>query len=114
VVSALSLHHVGPPNLKPIFENVRQALKPGGLFVNADQVLSVTPQHEAKLQHLWIEQIRALGCTETEIEAALGRMKADDPATLEFQLQALRDAGFEAVECWYKSGRFAVYSGVKN
>lgn len=113
VVSALSLHHIGPPRLGPVFAKVSAALKPEGMFVNADQVLGVTPQNEAKLARRWETQVRAAGCTEAEIEAAHERMLADDPATLEFQLQALREAGFEAVECWYKNGRFTVYSGVK-
>lgn len=113
VVSALSLHHIGPPQYAPVFRKVHQSLKAGGFFVNADQVLGVTPEHEAKLEARWEMQVRALGCTEAEIEAAKQRMEADDPATLEFQLQALRDAGFQDVECWYKNGRFTVYSGVK-
>ena len=38
-------------------------------------------------------------------------MAEDHPATLEVQLAWLREVGFRHVDCWYKNGRFAVFSG---
>lgn len=112
-VSALSIHHVAPQQLGEVFRRIRDVLPYGGLFVNADQALGVTPQNEAFIQARWERQVRELGCSESDLNIAKERMKADQTASLEFQLQTLRDTGFDAVECWYKNGRFTVYSGNK-
>ena len=40
-------------------------------------------------------------------------MQADRTATLEDQLDLMRAAGFEDVDCWFKSYQFAVFSGRK-
>ena len=86
VVSALSIHHLEDPAKRALFARIRDALRPGGLFVNAEQVLGPTP-------------------------AAEERMRFDRCAPLELQLGWLRDAGFAEVDCVFKAWRFAVYAG---
>jgi tRNA (cmo5U34)-methyltransferase len=113
VVSALSLHHAELMELSKVFRRIHAALAPKGLFVNADQVLGVTHGNEAKYEAVWRSSARQLGCNEADLTAAIGRMKADRTATLDDQLDTLRNVGFEDVECWYKNFRFAVYSGRK-
>ena len=39
IVSALSLHHTEPANLRITFDKIYTALRSGGFFINADQVL---------------------------------------------------------------------------
>ncbi|MCX6046941.1 MAG: class I SAM-dependent methyltransferase [Chloroflexi bacterium] len=114
IVSALSLHHSPPADLRAVFQKIYAALTDGGLFINADQVLGPTPALEAQYQQAWLRQIRQLGCTEHEIALALGRMQADRTSTLDDQLTWLKAAGFEQVDCWYKHYRFAVYAGHKH
>jgi len=113
IVSALSLHHTEPANLRITFDKIYTGLRSGGFFINADQVLGPTPVIEEHYQQTWLRQIRARGCTEEEINLALERMKADRTSTLEAQLHWLKTTGFEEVNCWYKHYRFAVYSGRK-
>lgn len=113
VVSALSLHHAELPELHKIFRRIHAALVPNGLFINADQVLGVTRGHEAKYEAVWQAGAKGRGCSEADLTVAIDRMKADRTATLDDQLDTLRNAGFEDVECWYKNFRFAVYSGRK-
>ncbi len=57
------------------------------------------------------DEIRAAGLSEAEIRNAQNRMEFDRCATLEDQLQWMRAAGFEDVDCSFRSGRFAVLSG---
>jgi tRNA (cmo5U34)-methyltransferase len=48
-----------------------------------------------------------------DLAAALDRMKFDRAATLEDQLEWLREAGFRDIDCTYKNLIFAVYCGIK-
>ena len=113
VVSALSIHHLADPAKRGLFAAMRAALLPGGLFVNADQVLAPTPVLEARAQERWRAQASALGADADEIGAAEARMAHDRCAILDDQLVWLREAGFAEVDCAFKSWRFAVYSGVR-
>lgn len=102
VVSALSLHHTEWSALCQLFGRLYTILQPGGIFINADQVLGATPTNEAHYEAHWQRRIRELGCTEEEVAQAVGRMKADRTAPLLEQLTWLTAAGFMNVECWYK------------
>ena len=111
MVSALSIHHLDDAAKRRLFGSVRSVLAPGGLFVNADQVLAPTPELEARAHARWRAQAAALGSDEAELAAAEARMTHDRCATLEAQLGWLREAGFVEVDCAFKAWRFAVYSG---
>ena len=110
-MSALSIHHLEDPAKQHLFAAVWSALVPGGLFVNADQVLEPTAALEARARTRWRAQAAALGSDEAELAAAEARMTHDRCATLEAQLAWLRDANFTDVDCAFKAWRFAVYSG---
>jgi tRNA (cmo5U34)-methyltransferase len=111
IVSALAIHHLDDEGKRTLFARVHDALSPGGVFVNAEQVLAPTPWLDAK----WLEWHRAssaaLGTTPEEWEAALGRMAFDRCATVEDQLGWLRDAGFDDVAAPFQDHRFAVMAG---
>lgn len=111
VVSALSIHHLEDPAKRALFARIRDALRPGGLFVNAEQVLGPTPAAEAAYAARWRAEVQGLGATPDEIAAAEERMRFDRCAPLELQLGWLRDAGFAEVDCVFKAWRFAVYAG---
>lgn len=113
VISALAIHHLPWDELEPLFGRIFGALKPGGVFVNADQTLGVSPRLVEAFEAKWRENGRGNGAGEEEIEAAIERRKIDRHAPLEFQLNAMRQAGFEEVECVYKRFLFAVYAGRK-
>jgi tRNA (cmo5U34)-methyltransferase len=98
---------------RALFTRIREVLKPGGVFVNADQVLGRTPELEARYKALWLEQVRALGATEEQIRDSLFRQQEDRCATVDDQLAWMREAGFQDVDCWFKNGRFAVMAGLK-
>ena len=57
--------------------------------------------------------MRELGVDDRDLAAALDRMKFDRAATLEDQLEWMREAGFRDIDCAYKNLIFAVYCGVK-
>jgi len=113
VLSALAIHHLSDDDKRSLFARIFAALRPAGAFINADQVLGPTPALESAYDQAWLRQARALGVTDEDLLPAIERMKEDRTAPLEPQLAWLRDAGFREVDCWYKSYRFAVYSGSK-
>jgi len=113
VISALAIHHLAPEELAPLFRRIFGALKVGGVFVNADQTLGVSPRLAEAFEAKWRENGRSNGSSEEEIQTAIERRKVDLHAPLEFQLSAMRGAGFEEVECVYKRFLFAVYAGWK-
>lgn len=113
IISALSIHHLSGTEKRELFRVLYANLKPGGIFINADQVLGVSQSIDDVYRQRWLEQIRANGVTEEELHGAFERMKEDKFSTLADQLQWLKDAGFVDVECWYKSYSFVVFSGRK-
>jgi tRNA (cmo5U34)-methyltransferase len=108
VVSALAIHHLEHADKRALMGRIHQLLRPGGLFVNAEQVNGPTPELSVLYEQRWAEDCRALGATEAEIGGARERMRHDRCTDVETQLAWLRDAGFAMADCTYKSWRFAV------
>jgi tRNA (cmo5U34)-methyltransferase len=113
VVSALSIHHLEDDAKRALFARVFAALRPGGLFVNAEQVRGPTPAAEARYRRLWDAQVLASGVDRVEYERAVERMRHDRCATLDDQLGWMRAAGFSEIDCAFKQWRFAVYFGTR-
>lgn len=113
VVSSLSIHHLDDPGKQLLFGRAYEALRTGGVFVNADQVAGPTPELEERYKTLWLEQVRAQGATEAQIAASLYRQREDRCAPVEAQLAWMREAGFADADCFYKDGRFAVMAGTR-
>jgi tRNA (cmo5U34)-methyltransferase len=113
IVSALSIHRCDDEAKRGLFGRCRDALAPGGVFVNADQVGAPTAALDAAYDRAWLDGVRRAGATEAEIAAARARRKEERYAPLAAQLGWLAEAGFEDVDCWFKDGRFVVYAGRK-
>ena len=113
IISSLSIHHLTTKEKQELFKTIYGHLKAGGIFINADQVLGETQEIEKSYRSKWIEQVKARGVTDEELNAALERMKEDKMSTLTSQIQWLIESGFVGVNCWYKNYSFAVFSGSK-
>jgi tRNA (cmo5U34)-methyltransferase len=113
VVSALSIHHLDDATKKELFAKIHKALRPGGVFVNAEQVAGPTPALDKIYKDLWLQQVREAGATPQQIADSLYRQQDDRCASVEDQLKWLREAGFVDVDCWFKDNRFAVIAGTR-
>jgi tRNA (cmo5U34)-methyltransferase len=113
VVSSLSIHHVDDEGKREVFRRAYAALKPHGVFVNADQVAGPTADLDERYKELWLEEVRAAGATEQQIADSLYRKQEDRCAPVEDQLAWMREAGFADADCWYKENCFAVFAGTK-
>lgn len=108
IVSALAIHHLDDAGKRALFARAHAALKPGGVFVNAEQVAGPTPALDA-LYRAWHEaRARAAGSDDAEWAGAVARMAHDRCATVEDQLAWLRAAGFAHADVRFADHRFAV------
>jgi len=108
VVSALAAHHLDDPGKRDLFARAHDALAPGGVFVNAEQVAGPTARLDAAYRAWHRERALALGATEQDWREAEERMAYDRCASVEAQLGWLRDAGFAEADCLFKDRLFAV------
>ena len=113
VISALSIHHLEHADKKVLFQKIVRALRPGGMFINADQALGPTPWEEEAYERRWLAEVRANGVSAESLARARERMREDRNATLANQLAWLAEAGFDRVRCCYERSRFVVYGGEK-
>jgi len=113
IVSALSIHHIDDEAKRALFPKIFKALRPGGTFVNAEQVAGPTPEIDRRYKELWLEQVREAGATPDQIADSLYRQQDDRCASVEDQLDWMREAGFTDADCWFKDNRFAVLSGTR-
>jgi tRNA (cmo5U34)-methyltransferase len=111
VISALSIHHLSDTDKEQLYQRIYNSLAPGGMFVNADQVLGQTPALDQLYRQHWLSAVQALGISEEDLAAAYKRMEYDRMATLDAQLNWLQTAGFDNVDCWYKNFSFVVFGG---
>jgi tRNA (cmo5U34)-methyltransferase len=113
VVSSLSIHHLSDSDKKKLFDKVCKTLEPGGLFINADQVLGENEVAENIFTRTWLRQVRERGVTDDTLQTVLERMKEDKMSPLSSQLSWLKQAGFIDVTTWYQHYNFVVFSGMK-
>jgi tRNA (cmo5U34)-methyltransferase len=111
IISALAIQHLDDSAKKGLFRRVHAALAEDGLFVNAEQALGPEPVAEARYARLWLKQIKELGAPPEQIAKAQERMAHDRCASVEDQMQWMRQAGLRDVDCSFKAWRFAVLSG---
>ena len=111
IVSALAIHHLDDADKRDLNGRILAALRPGGVFVNAEQVRGATDWLEQRQHEGWMAACRREGASEEELAAALERMVPDRHSDLESQLRWLRESGFGDVDCFYKRWHFAVIAG---
>jgi tRNA (cmo5U34)-methyltransferase len=109
VVSALSIHHLEDEAKRRLFERIHDALRPGGVFINADQSLGATGEIEDAYQRRWESDVRRSGIAEEDFAAAKKRAALDRSATFADQIAWLKDAGFRYADIGWKRHRFTVF-----
>jgi tRNA (cmo5U34)-methyltransferase len=102
IVSALAIHHLDDGAKRDLYARAQAGLRPGGVFVNAEQVRAPSPDLERSWRDWHREASAALGTTPQEWAAAEERMAVDRCATVADQLDWLRAAGFADADCHFK------------
>jgi tRNA (cmo5U34)-methyltransferase len=112
VISSLAIHHLEDADKRSLFKRILTALRPGGAFINVDQIKG-QPPFDRLYWETWLAKVRAAGASEPNIQTSIKRRKAFDlDARLSSQLTWLREAGFVA-DCIYKHYFVAVFLALK-
>lgn len=113
VVSSVAIHHLPHEEKRKLYERIFHALAPGGVFVNAEQILGETEWEEKLYDEMHIGGAQALGSDAEEIRAARERMAYDKSLPCAEQVTWLKEIGFERAGVFFQWGRFAVFAGWK-
>jgi tRNA (cmo5U34)-methyltransferase len=112
ICSALSIHHLEKGEKRDLYQKIFGALKPGGIFVNADQVKGETPRQHRRNLVYWNDNVLQGPLDPEEIRAMFERRKSlDRMEKLSLQLGWLKEIGFSDVDVVYKNRTFAVFTG---
>ena len=112
VAASLALHHVPSIEEKQaVYGRILAALRPGGLFVNADAVMPAGGAEQAAAYEAWAEHMVACGIERSRAFEHFAEWADEDTYfPLEAELEALRAAGFDA-ECVWQQSSMAVVAG---
>jgi tRNA (cmo5U34)-methyltransferase len=125
VLSSLCLHHLTGPQKQALFSSLFARLAPGGALLIADLVQPQRPQARELFAATWdrlahLQSIAETGSSELFEqfrEAEWNYYSFDDPvdtpSPLAHQLQWLREAGFQEVDCFWLQAGHAIYGGYK-
>jgi tRNA (cmo5U34)-methyltransferase len=109
VCSALSIHHLESADKRRLFRRIHDALRPGGMFVNADQADGETPYFRERNLQYWNDFLKNGPMTEAQHNEILKRRDTlDKNEKLSDQLAWLREAGFSDVDVVYRNRTFIV------
>lgn len=102
VAASLALHHVPTMEAKcELFRRIYRALRPGGVFVNADVTVSADPAERDRAYRHWADHMAECGIEERQAWRHFDEWAEEDTYfPLEDELAAMRGAGFHADCIW--------------
>lgn len=115
VAACIALHHVKNLAVKAgIYRNIYAALRPGGLFVNADTAVCATPVLHDHAFRLWAKSMAPHGIDEPAAYQHFATWSHEDYyPPLITELRMLADAGFVEPECFWREAAAVVFGAVK-
>ena len=114
ICSALSIHHLEKAAKRRLYQKIFEALHPGGIFVNADQVLGETPAINRRYMAYWDEFLEPCPLSVDEKKQVLYRRDTfDKNEKLSVQLAWMKEFGFANIDIVYKNRQFVVFTGRK-
>lgn len=111
VLSGLSIHHLKDKEKQELSKRIFNALNPNGIFLTRDIVLGATETLTEQYHEFWRQYIRSQG--EDDGKWFAKYQIEDIPASVEDQLQWLKEAGFVDVGCHWRYINFAIWGGTK-
>jgi tRNA (cmo5U34)-methyltransferase len=120
-LSSQAIHHLDMKDKASLFKYIQSHLRAGGSFVNVDVVRAPTNELQEWYYAMWRDWMHGMfarhNVKDEMPQDVITRYKdpasMNTPDTLEAQLEALTEAGFRDVDCYYKNGIFAVFGGRK-
>ena len=102
VATSLALHHVPTMARKRrLYARIYRALRPGGVFVNADVAISAHPVACEETYRRWVTHLGSCGIDEQRAYAHFDAWATEDTYfPVDDELAAMRDATFQAECLW--------------
>ena len=115
VVACIALHHVKDMAAKgAIYRNVFTALRPGGLFANADTLMDSRPGPRVHHFNVWSKFQQGHGFTDAEARQHFASWAKEDCYTPVWtELSLLAAAGFAEPDCFWREEHQGVFGAVK-
>jgi tRNA (cmo5U34)-methyltransferase len=123
VVSSRALHHFTEEQRRRyIFREVFDLVRPGGCFINADNVRATTKSLGDRYRRARDGYLESYIRRSSGGKTGLAELRAATPSTyhgphnngeLEQELAWLREAGFRDVDCFWKFATTVVYGGFR-
>jgi tRNA (cmo5U34)-methyltransferase len=112
IAASLSLHHLPTIASKAaLFTRAFEALRPGGVFVNADVTMPADEVEREELYRFWVDHMVRGGITPERAREHLAEWAEEDTyLPLEAELAALGEVGFDARSVW-RAGPIGVVVG---
>jgi len=112
MMASLSLHHLPTLEAKEaMYHRVRDALEPGGTFVNADATMPAHDPERAATWRRWADHLVSRGIAEADAWRHFASWSEEDTYfPLADELHAMREAGL-AAECVWQEGISTVMVG---
>jgi len=115
VVACIALHHVKDLTAKgEIYRNIHAALRPGGVFLNADLAIAAGGSLREFSYREWINAMAPHGINEAQARAHFASWAHEDHyPPLADELGLLGGAGFDDPECFWREIPFVIFGGIK-
>ncbi len=113
IVSSLALHHLEGEAKSMFYNKTFDALKEGGIFINADIILSGNSYWQDQSLRKWSGYVLK-SFSQDECGANFRRyLDEDRPAVLLEDIQLLKQCGFSQIDVMFRRYNFAVYGGLR-
>jgi tRNA (cmo5U34)-methyltransferase len=109
IISSIAIHHIVDDKKAKLYRKLHRLLKPGGVFVFADQTRGTTNEIYQKHINRWKEEALKLGSSEADWQLWMAHQDAHDYHTpVGWHLKQLEAAGFTEVDVIWKNMMWAV------
>jgi tRNA (cmo5U34)-methyltransferase len=115
VVASLALHHVHDLETKSaLYRAIYDALSPHGVLLNLDAAVTEGARLNRLMFDRWAERMGDHGISDTKARGHFTSWAEEDRYfPLDAELAALREAGFDEVECFWRRELGAVICGLR-
>jgi len=125
-VSGLAIHHLTDERKRELYREVRDLLRPGGLFLNND-IVAAPAALKARFETITLNVIQEQDRARRGVARSIDQIQAEmheqlrlsggqhhsHIAPLAAQLAWLAEAGFKSIDCYWKYLDFAVFGGAR-
>ncbi|MGL4773373.1 MAG: class I SAM-dependent methyltransferase [Clostridium sp.] len=113
IISGMSIHHLDSEEKRELFKSIYKSLKKGGVFINADQVFGEDKVSEEIQKKYQFDYIENCSLSREDKDKTYERIKMDKMDTMSYQIEMLKEAGFNSVDIYYKCYNYTVFRASK-